>query len=201
MNNFYKIVEGELKMEKKKFEDKTIESEILKNIKKAVEKIEKKFYSIISVNGGERIRERVFCYELYHQLRLIEFNYKFDIHGELAKAGFYNINITPDFLFHRQGSDDNYCIMEVKGELDSNGICKDFNTLSKFLGEQKEIKAYKLAIFLLFNQSLEAFINFLKRNRKVINLDKHSEKIVILCKKDKNSKIETCTLEEIKNQL
>ena len=91
--------------------------------------------------------------------------------------------------------------MEVKGEIRSNGICKDFSTLSKFLVEQKEIKAYKLAIFLLFNQSLEAFINFLKRNRKVINLDKHSEKIVILCKKDKNSKIETYTLEEIKNQL
>ena len=42
---------------------------------------------------------------------------------------------------------------------------------------------------------------FLKKNRKVINLDKYSEKIVILCKEDKNSKIETCTLEEIKNQL
>ena len=44
--------------------------------------------------------------------------------------------------------------MEVKGEILSNGIWKDFNILSKFLGEQKEIKAYKLAIFLLFNQSL-----------------------------------------------
>ena len=179
-------------MEKKKSDNKTIENEILKNIKIAVEKIEKKFYSIISINGEERIRERVFCYE---------FNYKFDIHGELVKAGFYNINVIPDFLFHKQGSDDNYCIMEVKGELDSNGIYKDFKTLSKFLGKQKEIKAYKLAIFLLFNQSLEAFINFLKRNEKVTNLDKYSEKIVILCKKDKNSEIETCTLGEIKNQL
>jgi hypothetical protein len=188
-------------MEKKKSDNKTIENEILKNIKIAVEKIEKKFYSIISINGEERIRERVFCYELYHQLRLIEFNYKFDIHGELVKAGFYNINVIPDFLFHKQGSDDNYCIMEVKGELDSNGIYKDFKTLSKFLGKQKEIKAYKLAIFLLFNQSLEAFINFLKRNGKVTNLDKYSEKIIILCKKDKNSEIETCTLGEIKNQL
>jgi len=170
-------------MEKKKYEDNTIKSEILENVKDAIDKIEKKFYNIISVNGRERIRERVFCYELYHQLRLIKFDCKFDIQ------------------FHRQGSDENYCIMEVKGEIRSNGICKDFSTLSKFLVEQKEIKAYRLAIFLLFNQSLEAFINFLKRNRKVINLDKYSEKIVILCKEDKNSKIETCTLEEIKNQL
>lgn len=188
-------------MEKKKYEDNTIESKILKNIKGTIDKIEKKFYNIISVNGRERIRERVFCYELYHQLRLIKFDCKFDIHGELDKSGFYDVNVTPDFLFHKQGSDDNYCIMEVKGELDSNGICKDFKTLSKFLGEQKEIKVYKLAIFLLFNQSLEAFINFLKRNRKVTNLDKYSEKIIILCKKDKNSEIETCTLGEIKNQL
>ena len=201
MNNFYKIVKGELKMEKKKFEDKTIESEILKNIKEAIEKIEKKFYNIISVNCGERIRERVFCYELYHQLRLIKFDCKFDIHGELDKSGFYDVDVIPDFLFHKQGTDENYCIMEVKGEIRSNGICKDFNTRSKFLVEQKEIKAYRLAIFLLFNHSLEVFISFLKRNRKVIDLDKYSEKIVILCKKDKNSEIETCILEEIKSQL
>ena len=86
MNNSYKIFKGELNMKKKRFEVKTIENEILKNIKRAVEKIEKKFYSIISVNGGERIRERVFCYELYHQLRLIKFDCKFDIHGEDRKS-------------------------------------------------------------------------------------------------------------------
>ena len=188
-------------MEKKKYEDKRLESEILKNVKEAIEKIEKKFYNIISVNRGERIRERVFCYELYHQLRLIKFDCKFDIHGELDKSGFYDVDVIPDFLFHKQGTDENYCIMEVKGEIRSNGICKDFNTLSKFLVEQKEIKAYRLAIFLLFNHSLEVFISFLKRNRRVIDLDKYSEKIVILCKKDKNSEIETCILEEIKSQL
>ena len=103
---------------------------------------------------------------MYHQLRLIEFNYKFDIHGKLVKAGFYNINVTPDFLFHKQSSDDNYCIMEVKGKLDSNGICKDFKTLSNFLGQQKEIKVYKLAMFLLFNLSLEVFIIFFKEIEK-----------------------------------
>ena len=201
MNNSYKIFKGELNMKKKRFENETIENEILKNIKKAIEKIEKKFYSVISANGKERIRERVFCYELYHQLRLIDFDCNFDIHSELDKAGFYNIDVIPDFLFHKQGFDENYCIMEVKGKFHKNGIHKDFETLNKFLCEQKGIKAYRLAIFLLFNQSLEAFLNFLKRNRKVINLNKYSEKIVILCKKDKNSKIETCTLEEIKNQL
>ena len=99
MNNFYKIVKGELKMEKKKFEDKTIESEILKNIKEAIEKIEKKFYNIISVNCGERIRERVFCYELYHQLRLIKFDCKFDIHGELDNQDFMMLMLFQIFYF------------------------------------------------------------------------------------------------------
>ena len=49
-------------MEKKKYEDNTIKSEILENVKDAIDKIEKKFYNIISVNGRERIRERVFCF-------------------------------------------------------------------------------------------------------------------------------------------
>ena len=138
------------------------ENEILKNIKEAIEKIESKFYKIISANGKERIRERVFCYELYHQLRLIEFDHKFDIHGELDKAGFYDIDVIPDFLFHKQGSDENYCVIEVKGKIDSKGIRKDFKTLRKFLVEQKGIEAYKLAIFFLFNNSLEDFINYLK---------------------------------------
>ena len=188
-------------MEKEKFEDKRIENEILKNIKEAIEKIESKFYKIISANGKERIRERVFCYELYHQLRLIEFDYKFDIHGELDKAGFYDIDVIPDFLFHKQGSDENYCVIEVKGKIDSKGIRKDFKTLRKFLVVQKGIEAYKLAIFFLFNNSLEDFINYLKRNRKVIDLDIYSEKIIILCKKDKNSEIKTCTLGEIRNKI
>ena len=86
-------------MEKEKFEDKRIENEILKNIKEAIEKIESKFYKIISANGKERIRERVFCYELYHQLRLIDFDCNFDIHSELDKAGFYILMSFQTFYF------------------------------------------------------------------------------------------------------
>ena len=94
----------------KKYEDNTIESEILKNVKDAIDKIEKKFYNIISVNGRERIRERVFCYELYHQLRLIKFDCKFDIHGELDKSGFYDVNEGNIYIGGRNVKNINYFI-------------------------------------------------------------------------------------------
>ncbi|WP_339006717.1 hypothetical protein [Fusobacterium animalis] len=44
----------------KKYEDNTIESEILKNVKDAIDKIEKKFYNIISVNGREESEKEYF---------------------------------------------------------------------------------------------------------------------------------------------
>lgn len=197
-------------MKKEKVENETIEEEILKNIKKAINKIGKSFYKIVSANKNERARERVFCYELYKQLGLLDFNHKFDIHAELDKRGFYEIDNTPDFLFHKQGTHENHCVMEVKATLDNcKDIIKDFKTLTSFLNGKGELKPYKLAIFFIFNHLYNELVDCLKEKKtllkqleiclkkKEINLNEYSDKIIILCKKDINSEIEESTLKEI----
>lgn len=54
-------------------------------------------------------------------------NYIYSLHGELDKRGFYKkLNSIPDFLFHKQGTHENHCVMEVKGRKNCEGIIKDF---------------------------------------------------------------------------
>lgn len=54
--------------------------------------------------------------------------YIYSLHAELDKRGFYKeLNSIPDFLFHKQGTYENHCVMEVKATLDNcEGIIKDF---------------------------------------------------------------------------
>lgn len=196
-------------MKKEKIENETIEEEILKNIKKAINNVEESFYNIISANSNKGVRERVFCYELYHQLRMLSSTYKFDIHAELDKRGFYEIDNTPDFLFHKQGTHKNHCVMEVKGRKNCEGIIKDFQTLTSFLNGKGELKPYKLAIFFIFNHSYNELVDCLKEKKtllkqleiclkkKEISLNEYLDKVIILCKKDINSEIEESTLKEI----
>lgn len=197
-------------MEKEKIENKSIEEEILENIKIAINNVGKDFYEIVCACDVEKVRERVFCYELYHQLRLLSSTYKFDIHGELDKRGFYKkLNSIPDFLFHKQGTHENHCVMEVKGRKNCEGIIKDFQTLTSFLNGKGELKPYKFAIFFIFKHSYNELVDCLKEKKtllkqleiclkkKEINLNEYSDKIIILCKKNENSKIEESTLKEI----
>jgi len=65
-------------------------------------------------------RERVYCYELYHQMRLILGNDRpLQFAGETDKSGHPNYymgdNKAPDFIFHKPGSHgQNLVVIEVK---------------------------------------------------------------------------------------
>ena len=80
----------------------------------------KAHYFQLPVAGDEEsiFRERVYCYELYHQLRNVlgdGFPYKLD--GEVDKAGHPIIkeDMTPDFIVHVPGEmDRNLVVIEVK---------------------------------------------------------------------------------------
>ncbi|MDL1894039.1 hypothetical protein FBQ87_14315 [Sphingobacteriales bacterium CHB3] len=100
-------------------------------------------------------RERIFCYELYHQLRcLIGDNAPLMLHGEIDKRGHRDFALphraNPDFVFHVPGTHErNTIVVEVKGNVDRAGIRKDFNTLLNFT----EFYRYRLGIFVLFGHS------------------------------------------------
>ena len=104
--------------------------------------------------------ERVFCYELYHQLRqrtnsLIDF----DLHGELSKVYhplFTKNKKIPDFILHKAGDmKSNFIVIEVKAVLTSE-IQKDFETLIGFISEQR----YDNGIFILYGLDASNFITY-----------------------------------------
>jgi hypothetical protein len=84
------------------------------------------------------IRERLFCYEFYHHLRLAATGagFPYSIGGELDKGGHPIIrgNLIPDFVVHQPGDmDRNLCVIEVKpiGGI-RTGFAKDLQTLTAF---------------------------------------------------------------------
>ena len=117
-------------------------------------------YFQLKIDGGDPIyRERVYCYELYHQLR----NHwpdktDFYLNGEIDKAAHPILkdlgvnNVKPDFLVHKPGyMYGNYAIIEVKKvDADLSGIRKDLQTLSIFL----ENVQYERAIYLFYGYSI-----------------------------------------------
>lgn len=141
----------------------------LKLIENALSNIEQSYFKIsTSGNSDEIIRERVFCYELYHQMRLVQKNnYEFSIHAEIDKRGNSSFETkhwkNPDFIFHKPGENsDNIIICEVKGKIESKGIKKDFETISTFIKKYN----YKVGVFILYGYLLEELKDCILSNRK-----------------------------------
>jgi hypothetical protein len=106
-------------------------------------------------------RERVYCYELYHQLRLLWPNdSKYVLSGEVDKSGHPLIrhngldNTKPDFLVHAPGNmENNLLVMEVKPvNAQRDGIKKDLQTLTAFARS-----GYTFAFYLIYGSDDKAF--------------------------------------------
>ena len=108
------------------------------------------------IDGGDAVyRERVYCYELYHQMRLRWPQYTdFHLNGELDKAAHPILRdleadrAKPDLLVHRPGHmEGNHAIIEVKAPgANPAAIQKDLRVLSLF----KRRVGYQRAIYLIF---------------------------------------------------
>jgi hypothetical protein len=117
-------------------------------------------YFHLNIDGGDPVyRERVYCYELYHQLRiLLSDQTEYYLNGEVDKAAHPILKelgadgFKPDFLIHRPGDmKGNNVIIEVKSEnATRQGIKKDIETLSLFVNKVR----YKKAIYLFFGYGL-----------------------------------------------
>jgi hypothetical protein len=124
-------------------------------LERATSAVEEKYFRL-PIHGGPSIyRERVYCYELYHQMRLLwPPNSAFSLGGEVDKSGHQALKAAgiasekPDFLVHVPGHmEGNNIIVEVKTSLlKPKGIKKDIKTLSNFV----ELARYRRAIFLVY---------------------------------------------------
>lgn len=121
-------------------------------------------YFQLPTDGGERFyRERVYTYELYHQMRQRwpdADETPFSLNGEVDKRahpGFIALNAAPkipDLLVHEPGHmHNNYAVIEVKSQRASNdGIRKDLEALSFFVSEFN----YQRAVYLIYGDTANA---------------------------------------------
>lgn len=112
-------------------------------------------YFMLNIAGGIPVyRERVYCYELYHQMRLRwPEGSPYYLNGEVDKIAHpllseMGIATKPDLLVHRPGDmRRNHAVIEVKPTLAGRReILKDLETLSAFANRA----GYQRAILLFY---------------------------------------------------
>ncbi|WP_201987151.1 hypothetical protein [Hymenobacter rubidus] len=119
----------------------------------ALNKIEQIYIKLPAAhNVTGLIRERVFCYEFYHQMRQnFTLNQLTVISGEIDKRGYPQFKKqNPDFVFHVPGSSKgNALVCEVKGDIRRPGVKKDLESIFYFIEKQN----YRLGLFIAFGMS------------------------------------------------
>lgn len=118
-------------------------------------------YFQLAIHGGPPVyRERVYCYELYHQMRCLWPNgCPFWLNGEIDKQGHHVLaelgaaRAKPDFLIHTPGDmDGNYAIIEVKPlGAARDDIFADLEKLCLFVNRV----GYRRAIYLFYGYGAE----------------------------------------------
>jgi hypothetical protein len=115
-----------------------------------------------SAGTTRRYRERVYCYELYHQLRLLTCDGQYAgehgtylVSGEIDKAGLGSVieggRHKPDLVWHVPGSDENATVVEVKAAPATvSGLRKDVATLSAFTNAPD--RPYQQGVLLVFGE-------------------------------------------------
>jgi hypothetical protein len=127
-------------------------------------------YFRLKVAGADLpvFRERVYCYELYHQLRCIwPPNYPFTLGGEVDKSGHPIFRggrldrLKPDFLVHIPGDiEGNFVVIEVKPITARGSAAKeDMTSLNAFVAEA----GYQLPILLVFGGTPDDLDSFKRR--------------------------------------
>jgi hypothetical protein len=112
-------------------------------------------YFLLPIDGADPVyRERVYCYELYHQMRhRWPDDRRYILNGEVDKSAHPYFRIAgqrpkPDLLVHQPGSGrHNHAVIEVKASsAPAAGIRKDLETLSLFRSDL----GYERAIYLIY---------------------------------------------------
>lgn len=130
-------------------------------------------------------RERIYCYELYHQIRLLmRPHHTLSLHGEIDKRGHVDFAVAdranPDFVFHIPGTHtDNTLVIEVKGAV-ADGyrrkILKDFRTLLAFTSRYH----YQAGLFVLFGHSLDELMESVGRDLRARRNHSHARFIHVI---------------------
>jgi len=171
--------------------------EILKIICKAAEQVKVSYLDLkTTYEPSGIVRERVFCYELYHQLRLIiGDSHKLTLNGEIDKRGHKDFKKedrkNPDFVFHIPGQHEgNTIILEVKGNDDFDGIIKDFETMTSFVSTYH----YQAGVFLFYNHSLSELMKGLGDKFDKFIYSEYADKLFVITLPEAHKIEQLCSL-------
>jgi len=163
--------------------------QFLKCLMKAIQNIDTHYFQLHFAGNDElKYRERVYCYELYHQLRLLlgdDFPYRLD--GELDKEGHAIISgkKKPDFVIHVPGEmGQNLVVIEVKTVNVKDKIRElreDIDKLKMFITSKA---SYYRAIMLIYG----SINGDLPQNIRQEIENVHDERIIILWHDSPNKK-------------
>lgn len=102
-------------------------------------RIEADYFQLPVADADAVYRERVYCYELYHQLRCLWEDFPFSLGGEIDKQGNPHFHggpyaaSVPDLLVHVPGNmDRNLAIVEAKSAKGLGGTRDDLRKLAWF---------------------------------------------------------------------
>ncbi len=135
----------------------------VEQFKKAITMIDEKYISVSMYQlPNKRYRERVYCYELYHQLRkLLGDDYEYMLDGELDKKAHPIIEKSigakiPDFVVHyRSYMEQNLVIIEVKSikniKDNISNLEKDLDKIIEFIEEAE----YNYGIMLIYSNGFD----------------------------------------------
>jgi len=146
------------------------------------------------------VRERVFCYELYHKMRLkLGNDSRLSLNGEIDKRGHVDFEPgdqkNPDFVFHIPGTHEgNTIAMEVKGRIDRPAnIVADFRTLLTFCKKY----SYQAGLFALYNHTLNELARAIRRGLPLLASQPFAARIHIMAIQRAGDKPERTTLAEL----
>jgi hypothetical protein len=175
--------------------------EYLNLVKSALRRVESAYYKLTTTyEPSDIVRERVFCYELYHQIRSsMGPHHKLSLNGEIDKRRHIDFDRkdrkNPDFVFHIPGTHErNTIVVEVKGSLQaSKGIVKDFDTIITFVSKYQ----YKAGIFILYNHTFDELASTLGQELGKLASHPSAASIYILSIKKPDGSCEEHLLSEL----
>jgi hypothetical protein len=154
----------------------------------------------------ERFSERVFCYEFYHQLRILIDNEKSKnpsflsgtlLQGEVRKMMIIELvekfgleglsgEFIPDFLIHgHDNSDKQHCVIEVKciKNLSQSAFIYDLKKINEFVTKYR----YENGYFISVNTQSKLIEDLLNEGKSEINFLEGKNNIKIFCKEKQDT--------------
>jgi hypothetical protein len=169
-------------------------------LEKSIKKIRPEYY-ISNNRNRPRYRERIFCYELYHQLRSCPLGLV--THAEPDKRGHWAIQskYNPDIIMHIPGTmKHNNCIIEVKTSDKKEGIFADFSKIHTFIQKYN----YQIGVFILIGYEANVLEEIIRKNitelNNILETSSHS-KILMVSIKEHGQALKIQTLQELLGQV